>query len=271
MAENKTLDELLKELGLVAEYKKSENETFVNLKDKQNKSVGRYSFDNTPEYSNIKTIKPAGVFLEEPYRGKGVTSSLYNELEKSGGKIIPDDVQTLDGYILHQKKGSGKKFGISEDEYIKKLTPEEFQQREARKKALASTLEGITNKPTPAEARDLGYNLRKSFEKNGQHSKNLQTLVENFSEALPENVDLDMIKSRIPSALSKVKMVPLIGPAIGAGLATMSGEANAASALPILGEADSLGPEQGSEDWEIENPQKNPAARRAALESLLKK
>lgn len=67
------------------------------------------------------------------------------------------------------------------------------------------------------------------------------------------------------------KALPIIGPAIGAGIAAMSGEANAASALPILGEADSLGPEQGSEDYEIENPQRNPAARRAALESLLKK
>lgn len=69
----------------------------------------------------------------------------------------------------------------------------------------------------------------------------------------------------------KFKSIPLIGPAIGAGLAAMSGEANAASALPILGEAESLGPEQGSEDYEIENPQRNPAARRAALESMLKK
>jgi hypothetical protein len=271
MAENKTLGELLKELGLAAEYKKSKNETFVNLKDKQNKAVGTYSFDNTPEYSNIETIKPAGVFLEEPYRGKGVTSSLYKELEKSGGRIIPDDVQTLEGYMLHQKKGSGEKFGLSEDEYLKKLTPEEFQQREARKKALASTLENITNKPTPKEARNLGYNLRKSFEQSGQNSKNLQTLVENFSEALPENVDLDTIKSRIPSVLSKVKMVPLIGTALGAGIAAMSGEANAASAMPILGEADSLGPEKGSEDYAIENPQANPELRRKALESLLKK
>lgn len=64
------------------------------------------------------------------------------------------------------------------------------------------------------------------------------------------------------------RSIPLIGPAIGAGLAAMSGEANAASSLPILGEADNLGPEQGSEDWEIENPQRNPAARRAALEKL---
>lgn len=75
-------------------------------------------------------------------------------------------------------------------------------------------------------------------------------------------------------ALTKPRIyrsIPIIGTAIGAGLAAISGEANAASLLPILGETDSLGPERGSEDYEIENPQANPAARRAALESLLKK
>lgn len=67
------------------------------------------------------------------------------------------------------------------------------------------------------------------------------------------------------------RSIPLIGPAIGAGIAAMSGDANAASGLPVLGEAESLGPEQGSEDWEIENPQASPAARRAALQKLLNK
>jgi hypothetical protein len=65
-----------------------------------------------------------------------------------------------------------------------------------------------------------------------------------------------------------LKALPIVGPVIGAGLAAMSGDANAASAMPILGEADSLGPEKGSEDYAIENPQANPAARRAALQKL---
>jgi hypothetical protein len=75
-------------------------------------------------------------------------------------------------------------------------------------------------------------------------------------------------KSKVPNIY---RSIPLIGPAIGAGIAAMSGEANAASAMPILGEADSLGPEKGSEDYAIENPQRNPELRRKALESLLKK
>lgn len=36
----------------------------------------------------------------------------------------------------------------------------------------------------------------------------------------------------------------------------------------IIEEFESLSPERGSEDYEIENPQRNPAARRAALEKL---
>lgn len=68
-----------------------------------------------------------------------------------------------------------------------------------------------------------------------------------------------------------LKAIPFIGPAIGVGLAALSGDANAASALPILNEADSLGPERGSEDYEIENPQATPELRRKALESLLRK
>lgn len=67
-------------------------------------------------------------------------------------------------------------------------------------------------------------------------------------------------KSNIPIAAS-----------IAALAAGLSGDANAASAIPILGEADSLGPEKGSEDWEIENPQANPELRKAALEKLVKK
>jgi hypothetical protein len=74
-----------------------------------------------------------------------------------------------------------------------------------------------------------------------------------------------------PTKTKIYRSIPIIGPAIGAGLAAMSGEANAESTLPLLGEAESLGPEAGSEDYAIENPQANPEARRKALESLLKK
>lgn len=80
---------------------------------------------------------------------------------------------------------------------------------------------------------------------------------------------LGALKSYLKSGT--FKGIPLVGTALGAGLAALSGEANAASALPVLGEASDVGPEKGSEDWDIENPQKNPAARKAALQKLLSK
>jgi len=76
---------------------------------------------------------------------------------------------------------------------------------------------------------------------------------------------------RLSKGMGLLSKLPLIGPTIGAGIAAMSGEANAASAVPILGESESLGPEKGSEDYSIENPQASPEIRRKALESLLRK
>ena len=65
------------------------------------------------------------------------------------------------------------------------------------------------------------------------------------------------------------KAIPIIGPAIGAGLATMAGEANAAtSGLPILGEAESAGPVKGTPEYDIENPNLSYEARKQALERL---
>lgn len=67
-----------------------------------------------------------------------------------------------------------------------------------------------------------------------------------------------------------LKSIPVVGPALGTATAFMTGDATAG--VPILGEADSLGPEKGSIDDMIENPPRGmtPEQRRKALESLLK-
>ena len=65
--------------------------------------------------------------------------------------------------------------------------------------------------------------------------------------------------------------IPLISSITGLAAAALSGEANAASGVPGLSEAQSLGPEQGSEDYEIENPQTNPELRKAALQKLMER
>lgn len=66
------------------------------------------------------------------------------------------------------------------------------------------------------------------------------------------------------------KALPIIGTAATAAAALSSPDASAAAGdILVPGGLESLGPSE--EDAAIENPQRNPAARRAALESLLKK
>lgn len=94
-----------------------------------------------------------------------------------------------------------------------------------------------------------------------------KTLHSSKNMADPEAIDWAN-KTRAESMRLKNPRMPKMRAAgiIGALLGLASGDVTAA--IPGLSEADSLGPEQGSEDYEIENPQRNPAARRAALEKL---
>ena len=67
------------------------------------------------------------------------------------------------------------------------------------------------------------------------------------------------------------KAVPLVGPAIAGGLTMLAtGDASAAqaSAMPILSEADSLGPEVGSPESIVEDPSKSYEQRKKAIELL---
>jgi hypothetical protein len=73
----------------------------------------------------------------------------------------------------------------------------------------------------------------------------------------------------VKSGKSGLKAAGIGGLAVGLGSLLSSGDVSAA--IPILSEAEALGPEKGMEDYEIENPQANPELRRKALESLLKK
>lgn len=66
------------------------------------------------------------------------------------------------------------------------------------------------------------------------------------------------------------KALPYVGTALAGAAALSSPDASAAAMdMAIPGGLESLGPSE--EDTAIENPQRNPSARRAALESLLKK
>lgn len=79
---------------------------------------------------------------------------------------------------------------------------------------------------------------------------------------------LGALKSYLKSGTFKA--LPIIGTAAAGAAALSSPDASAAAMdMAIPGGLESLGPSE--EDAAIENPQRNPAARRAALESMLKK
>jgi hypothetical protein len=91
----------------------------------------------------------------------------------------------------------------------------------------------------------------------------------------PNSKMTSSLKNALAAATGKFgklsKSIPFVGPAIAGGLTMMTtgdAEAAQASAMPILGEADSLGPEAGSPESDIENPSKSYEQRRKAIEQL---
>jgi hypothetical protein len=160
--------------------------------------------------------------------------ALLTDIEKSPDKMLMQNYMGIDYKKIPSITGEALEFEPNR-EYVTKALESEYD-------------------PIKAE----------SIRSQGHHATRLDT---------PD--DIGHYEGRNIKRLSKGKgllsKLPIVGTALGAGLAALSGEANAASAMPILGEADSLGPEKGSEDYEIENPQRNPEARKAALESLLRK
>lgn len=83
-----------------------------------------------------------------------------------------------------------------------------------------------------------------------------------------DSFGLGALKSYLKSGTFKA--LPIIGTAAAGAAALSSPDASAAAMdMAIPGGLESLGP--SAEDAAIENPQRNPAARRAALESMLKK
>lgn len=83
-----------------------------------------------------------------------------------------------------------------------------------------------------------------------------------------EKIAKEIVKRSKGAGSELFRKLPGIGLILGGATAIASQDASAA--IPVLSEAESLGPEQGSEDYEIENPQKNPTARRDALRNILR-
>jgi len=91
----------------------------------------------------------------------------------------------------------------------------------------------------------------------------------------PDSKTTSSLRNAIAAATGKFgklsKSIPLVGPALAGGLTMLAtGDASAAqqSATPILSEADSVGPEAGSLEADVEDPTKSYEQRRRAIETL---
>lgn len=170
--------------------------------------------------------------------------------EYEGGKIFLNkdlankrDIQQLTSDVLHEGA-----HGYDEaKDILPRVTQDDFN-REMRK------------------LKASGFDL-----KNADPAQVYEMIAKKHHAQIPDlregTFGLGALKSYLKSGTFKA--LPIVGPAIGAAAALSSGDVSAA--VPVLSEADSLGPEKGSEDYEIENPQANPAARKAALKKLMGK
>jgi hypothetical protein len=277
MAEKKLdLDYLknLRDLGLNPEVEDINGDLVMRLTDAGGVTTELPFVKDKYLYKNQAGYVPGSTFIPESWRGKGVATEAYKAIENMTGlPIFPDNEQTPAGYGLHDSKGYGKEFGLSEPQLESRLTPTEKMQRNARKKVLMDTLEDAASKADKnVKYEDIQWELFPKIREQlpGQEKSNILTVSRNALNETLKNKGSEsfgeVLRKNIPKYASKIKSAPIIGPLLGVAAAGYSGDSSAA--IPILNEAESLGPEQGSEDYEIENPQRNPAARRAALEKL---
>lgn len=269
---------ILSELGLRVEF--DDRRKTAEVLDENGNRVGKFPFDISDQpYKNIKTITPTMSEVAPEYQGKGVATEVYKQAEQRfGAKIIPDDEQSLLGNRLHEKSGQGKQFGMSSATLDSQLTNQERRARHSRQRALGELLNEVVegqhgNGPelmekfggqrrnTPAELVDK---IRGKTASRNTYSL-LANAVQDSWDNVAQQADLNKIKAKIPSLLSRVKSVPVLGSALGAAAAISSGDVSAG--VPILGEAESLEP--SPEDAIIENPQANPELRKQALQRLM--
>lgn len=244
-------------LRMIEEFSSLTSDEKKKLKIAQGSENLVYNSPANPDYV-IKSPKKQNIF--------GVEDQVKNYIAaKKMQKYAPTEVPTLvrqgeNSYLIQKKL---PKLFESEDDFRQSSA---YDLIKDLKRQGVDTFESDLHKGNIAldsqgNAKiidQLMPRIEDRFDSDKKIANSLKNAEKNIISKVLKNSD----KTRI------YRSVPLIGPAIGAGIAAMSGDANAASGLPVLGEAESLGPEQGSEDWEIENPQANPAARRAALEKL---
>ena len=256
MAEKKLSDEEI--LKMIEEFEA------LTLEERASRIIGDVRSKTAYQIPNSDYILKEGSPLSEKLRGRGldnemlirqyIASKQANKINDLVSQPILVNRPKKDAYLIQKKLGQ--------------ITPaveqelSDYQDKLKRANFDWSDLGGTGNIGVDSDGKIRGFDIDETVGIQGNKAKT--EAFEKTRKTALEKIN----KSKVPRIY---RSIPLIGPAIGAGLAALSGEANAASTLPILGEADSLGPERGSQDYEIENPQASPELRRKALESLLRK
>lgn len=265
------LQELLNE-GIGVDVHESDDTLSYKVYDKnlpkESRQYGHIPIEvDSNEYRDFKTLNPYSSDIPEKLQNKGIASRLYQDAEQRlGGKIMPDLVQTEPGFMLHDKHGFGKRFGLSDEELQSRLTPVEKLQRNTRKSAMGDAIDQLANKYEGINKLTYGIESSPRDEimtmvdkiKSGQASpKNAPDLMSHAadmarktSESGPEAAS--WLRANKSDFLKKVRSLgPMLSPVAGAaGLGALLTSQDASAAM-LPGE--SLGYESGSLENKLES------------------
>jgi hypothetical protein len=249
--------------GLEAKVRgKVEGNIPVDLYNKETgEIVSTFPFEREAgRYRSFDTIKPKSSFLPEEYQGKGVASSLYSKLEDAlNAKVIPDDYQTEAGDMLHEKAGYGKKFGLSNKFLSERLSDSEKADLSNRRGAVERGLRDVLEQKVSDfdEAKEIMEDQAMriaSPEKRETVQSTIHNALRRAAKGAEEGpVDLDRLAS-LKKLVNKRVLSALPGASMGAAMlaGTSPAEAAAEELLPPGMEPDALGPERGSEEYNLE-------------------
>lgn len=289
----------LKELGLNPKLEQDRRDLNLILSDAEGRTAELPFSREETLYKNQKGYTPTSTLLPKEWRNKGIATEAYKAIENiTGLPIFPDDEQTPSGYALHDKKGYGKEFGLSEKDLDAKLMPSEKMERNARKKVLGDLLNSAASEiDGGAKYDDVQWGLLSQLNNllPNKEKTNIFTVARNSVLDAEKNRGAesisDYIRNNIPRYASKIKS---ISPTLLKGLGTAAG--GAASLAAEASDAEDLGnaPEQAAMLREIDQanrekkmlgmvPEQNKATvekeledqrlglRRSAIEDLLRK
>jgi hypothetical protein len=197
--------------GQMLDFGGGETEMRVHAPDGE--LVGVFPFEDQNTYRSLKTIVPVSSTVNGAYQGRGIGTSSYKNAEQLlGAKILPDDIQTDAGWDLHESKGYGKEFGISDEELNSRLNPTERGTRQMRKDAVTAALNKMATSPDLGDEITTHYLGRTELM---EHPEGGKTNTKNvIRHALRENWDkgagklnVEALKEKIPHYTSRVKSV----------------------------------------------------------------